>query len=66
MSITTTKDFKNSIQCLDCAYEDLGYDGDGHCLPKTKSCKAIFPYDLAISSRIRKADLRSSRTSEEG
>ncbi len=58
MSITETKDFKHSIHCIDCAYEDLGYNGTKECLPRTRSCKPVFPYDLAMKSRIRKSDLR--------
>ena len=52
-SITDTTDFKYSIHCLNCAYSDLGYNGSKECLPRTKSCKPIYPYDLAIKSKLR-------------
>jgi hypothetical protein len=57
MSITETKDFKHSLHCLDCAYENLGYNGSFKCLPKTRSCKPIYPYDWMIQSQIRKIDI---------
>ncbi len=56
-SILESQDFKYSVHCLLCAYEDLGYSGKQLCMPKTKSCKPVFPYDLAIQSQIRKHDV---------
>ena len=62
-SITQTKDFKDSIQCIDCAYEDLGYNGQMLCMPRMKGCRAVYPYDLALGSRIRKADMMKPKGS---
>ncbi len=55
--VDTKLDFKNSIHCLDCAYDDLGYNGKQLCLPRTRSCKPIFPFDWMIQSQIRKYDI---------
>jgi hypothetical protein len=57
MSIVNSKDFKHSLHCLSCAYEDLGYNGKMLCIPKTKTCQPIYPYDWQMRSRIRKNDI---------
>lgn len=54
MSVIDSLDFKNSLHCLDCAYQDQGYNGLKLCKPKTISCQPVYPYDLMISSKIRK------------
>jgi hypothetical protein len=59
--MTKDKDFQNSVYCLDCAYTDLGYNGEMLCIPKTKSCKPIYPYDWMIQSRIRKFAILSDK-----
>ncbi len=53
MSITS-----NDIKCLDCAYEDLGVNGTKECLPQTRSCRPVYPYDMALGSKLRKLDIK--------
>lgn len=65
--ITSSKDFKYSLHCLNCVYEDLGYNGSMQCLPRTKQCQPIYPYDWMINSQIRKNDVIIKQgTSDQG
>jgi len=61
MSVIETKEFKDSLHCLDCAYEDLGYNGQMLCLPRTSGCRPVFPYDMMMKSRIRKINLLTNQ-----
>ncbi len=50
-SITETKQFKAELKCVSCAYQDSG------CKPSTIHCVPVYPYDLAMRSKIRKLDI---------